>query len=97
MATNGLKRDSTIEFHWASQRPRIVLDGNEIARSRQVLCPLGDVRIVFYSLEAATLRAAIPAGWNAEEMGAVLITLGKPSSADFKVSASDVDLQVPAQ
>lgn len=48
----------------------VVIGEREVATPTWVACPLGDDRLVFYSVAARTFRIPMPAGWNAQSLKA---------------------------
>lgn len=93
----GLEGQSSIEIDWAKQTHRIVLDGNEIARTGRTMCPLGKDRIAFYSVEREILRASIPDGWDPTEMRAVSIAPAKRTPVSWEIVGNSVEIQVSEQ
>jgi hypothetical protein len=67
----------------------------EVATETWVASPLGSDRLVFYSVDARTFRAAIPAGWNVQNVRAQTAT--KTGLQDASISHEGNDLVVKVE
>jgi hypothetical protein len=99
--TLSLERNSFIAIDWEQKTHTITLDGEEVARTGQLTCPLGKDRIAFYATTARQLSARLPEGWNTAEIGAVTISADSPgrrTSCPFAIGNGRIELAVaPAQ
>lgn len=95
--TIGMENNSHATIDWANKTYVVVLNGTEIARHDSVFCPFGEDRIAFYSLTPQTLRAPLPAQWNAHELAAVALSVGTRSTADFHISNGAIEVSTKAQ
>lgn len=93
----GLEHNSSIEIDWSQKTHRIVLNGNEIAKTGQVTCPMGRDRYAFYSSEPQTLHLPLPADWDSSAIGAVTILPDRREAVPFKLVGREVEIEAPAQ
>jgi len=82
---------------WAKKGYSVVLNGIEVARDDSTFCPVDKDKVAFYTLAAQTLTATLPAGWKAEEMAAVTLSIGKRAAADFQVDGNQIKVAAQAQ
>ena len=69
----GLAGNSSIDLDWKAKRYTVTVNGVEIAKDGDTFCPVGDDRVAFYSKNGGRLSAPLPAGWNAQAVGALAL------------------------
>lgn len=95
--TIGMEGNSHILLDWTKKSYSIVLNGVEVARDDSTFCPVDNERIAFYTLVSQTLTATLPAGWKAEEMAGVALSIDKRVPADFRVDGNQIKVSAKAQ
>ena len=70
------------------------IDNVEVASENWVASPLGNDRLVFYSVDARTLRARIPNGWNVQAIRAQTATKTSLQAASISHEGNDLVVKV---
>lgn len=93
----GLEGNSGIRMDLADKTYSATVEGVEIARNQSTFCQLDDDRIAFYSLNAGSLSAPIPAAWNAGEIGALALSTGPAEEVEPEVAEGRITVFVPGR
>jgi hypothetical protein len=93
----GFEGGADLDVDWAQKSYTLKLAGNEVARDTSVFCPFGDGRLALYSVSAAELAPALPAGWNADKVAAIALSTGKAEEVPVKVEGRKLRVAVAAR
>jgi hypothetical protein len=92
----GLAGNSRIEIDWKTKQYSVTVEGAEVARDGDVFCPIGTDRLAFYSRKGGTLRAPLPAGWNAGKLVALTLYTDRAERAPISVAGGRMVVETPA-
>ena len=86
-----------VEIDWARNGYSVSFDGAEVARDSATFCPLGKDRIAMYAIADGPLTATLPASWNASEIAAYVLFVGRKEPVKFELSGRKVTVQMQAR
>jgi hypothetical protein len=89
--------DGEIRVSLRTGKYSATLNGTQVATESWVACPVGSDRIVFYSIDARTLRFPVPSGWDVQNMKAATATKEGPRPIKLQVHQGDIIVDVTAR
>ena len=93
----GLKGNTTIDLDWAATNCTVTVNGAEVARNGDTFCPVGNDRIALFSKSDKQLSAALPAGWNPQDIAARALSVDKAEEVPVSVSDGKLTVSVSAR
>lgn len=92
----GLK-GATLDLDRKANTYAVKVGDVEIARDGDTFCPFGDDRIAFYAHADKTLTAALPSGWNADEVVARALSVDQAEPVPVSFAEGKVSVSVTAR
>jgi hypothetical protein len=93
----GLEQNARVWMDLADKTYSVTCDGVEIARNQSTFCQLDNDRVAFYSIDASSLSAPLPQGWNPAEMGALALSAGPAEELQPQVAHDRITVFVPGR
>lgn len=92
----GLGDRSKITMNWIDGRYSVVVDGIAIAANDATFCPIDKDRVAFYSRDAKTLIAELPAGWTHGELAGRALYSDRRETVAVHSKDGKIEVAVPA-
>jgi hypothetical protein len=94
--TIGLAGNTRIDLDWKTYRYAVSVGGVEVARDGDTFCPVGSDRIAFYSRKGGRLTAALPAGWDAQNIAALALYPNHAEEVAISKDGGKLTVDAPA-
>ncbi len=89
-----LERRSSVSLNTETGSYTAELDGLIISRDHAVMCPIDEHRVAFYARTAQKLTHPLPAGWNAADVRACVLTTQGRSVHKVEIAGGEMIVEV---
>lgn len=93
----GLEGNSRIWIDLANKNYSVAFEGVEIARDQSTFCQIDNDRVAFYYVSARKLSAPLPHGWNAAQLGTLILSAGPAEVTEATVADGRITVFVPSR
>jgi hypothetical protein len=68
-----------------------------VARQNATFCPLGTDRIAMYAIADGPLTATLPAGWSADDVTGVALSVDKKEAVELRKDGRRITVQMQSR